>query len=45
LHDRGRLQENFLADMMAFACNDYREVLYWQGQMLPKFVWKNGMLV
>ena len=45
LENRGRLQEGFLADMMAFGCEDYREILYWQGQMLPQLVWKNGMLV
>lgn len=45
LQDRGRLQEGFLADMLAFDCSDYREILYWQGQMLPQFIWKNGLMV
>lgn len=45
LNDRGRLQENQLADMMAFATEDFREILYWQGQMLPSLIWKNGTLV
>jgi imidazolonepropionase len=45
LQDRGKLQEDFLADMIAFSCEDFREILYWQGQMLPSLIWKNGMLV
>ncbi len=45
LQDRGKLQENFLADMLAFSCDDFREILYWQGQMLPSLIWKNGVLV
>ncbi|GAB4132995.1 MAG: imidazolonepropionase [Raineya sp.] len=45
LNDRGRLQEGYWADMLAFDCHDYREILYWQGQMLPQLVWKNGLLV
>jgi len=42
LHDRGRLEKYFLADMLAFACDDYREILYWQGKLKPELVWKNG---
>jgi imidazolonepropionase len=42
LHDRGRLEKYFLADMLAFACDDYREILYWQGKLKPELIWKNG---
>ncbi|MDX1903855.1 MAG: imidazolonepropionase [Thermonemataceae bacterium] len=42
LPDRGRLETGFWADMIAFACEDYREILYWQGQMLPSILWKEG---
>jgi len=42
LTDRGILQTGMLADMQAYLCNDYREILYYQGQMKPHLVWKNG---
>jgi imidazolonepropionase len=42
LNDRGVLSPDYQADMIAFATNDYREILYQQGKLKPKFVWKNG---
>lgn len=42
LGDRGVLAKDFLADMAAFPCADYREILYHQGQLRPRFVWKRG---
>ncbi|MCS6796715.1 MAG: imidazolonepropionase [Raineya sp.] len=42
---KGRLQEGFSADIAIFATNDYREILYWQGQMKPIIVWKNDKFV
>ncbi len=45
LDDRGVLAEGLLADMVAFACDDYREILYQQGGLLPKQVWKRGVCV
>ncbi len=42
LRDRGKLQENMLADFVAFPCDDYREILYHQGKLKPASVWKNG---
>lgn len=46
LHNcKGRLQEGFYADIAFFPTNDYREILYWQGQMRPVIVWKNDKFV
>jgi imidazolonepropionase len=44
-HNKGRLQEGFSADIAIFPTNDYREILYWQGQMKPCIVWKNDKFV
>jgi imidazolonepropionase len=44
LQDRGSLTEGMLADMVAFPCHDYREVLYQQGKLKPVQVWKKGEL-
>lgn len=44
LTDRGRLEEGLLADFCAFHSNDYREILYSQGNFKPCMVWKNGKL-
>ena len=43
--DRGIIKEGYLADIIAFKTNDYKEVLYFQGQMKPGMVWKNGEIV
>jgi imidazolonepropionase len=40
LHDRGSLEKGKLADMQAYICNDYREILYHQGKLKPGKVWK-----
>jgi imidazolonepropionase len=42
LSDRGTLASGMLADMQAYACNDYRNILYYQGKLKPGMVWKNG---
>ncbi|MBR9998318.1 MAG: imidazolonepropionase [Cyclobacteriaceae bacterium] len=42
LTDRGRLDIHMKADFVAFASNDYREILYQQGQLKPAIIWKNG---
>lgn len=42
LADRGILKPGMLADFAAFPTNDYREILYNQGQMKPAAVWKRG---
>jgi imidazolonepropionase len=40
--DRGILSPGMLADMQAYPCADYREILYYQGKLKPSMVWKNG---
>jgi imidazolonepropionase len=42
LSDRGILRPGMLADFIAFPCADYREILYYQGGMMPVGVWKRG---
>ncbi|MCL4152544.1 UNVERIFIED_CONTAM: hypothetical protein GTU68_055123, partial [Idotea baltica] len=42
LNDRGRLVAGARADIVAFPTDDYREILYHQGQLKPNQVWKNG---
>ena len=43
--DRGILKQGYLADVMAFKTNDYKEILYQQGQLKPGMVWKKGDVV
>jgi imidazolonepropionase len=45
LEDRGTLKTGLLADFIAFPTNDYKEILYQQGMMLPSLVCKKGKLV
>jgi len=40
--DRGILKSGNIADMIAFKTDDYKEILYQQGQLKPEKVWKNG---
>lgn len=42
LTDRGSLTVGHLADAVAFATADYRDVLYHQGRLKPCAVWKGG---
>ncbi|HJT73970.1 MAG TPA: imidazolonepropionase [Chitinophaga sp.] len=42
LADIGQLAPGFAADMQAYACSDYRDILYYQGKMKPVWVWKKG---
>jgi imidazolonepropionase len=42
LQDRGKLVCGDLADIIAFPCDDYREILYHQGILKPEMVWKKG---
>jgi len=42
LYDRGVLEKGKLADMQAYPCADYREILYHQGKLKPGKVWKAG---
>jgi imidazolonepropionase len=43
--DRGLLAKDLVADFITFPCADYREILYYQGSMVPDAVWKNGKRV
>ncbi|MAD61444.1 MAG: imidazolonepropionase [Myxococcales bacterium] len=40
----GQLKSGFIADMIAFPCDDYREILYHQGMLQPSLVWTQGDL-
>lgn len=42
LADRGALHGGQRADLAAFPCNDWREILYQQGKLKPAEVWKSG---
>ena len=42
LNDRGILKKGFLADFTGFPGRNYREILYNQGMLKPKSVWKRG---
>ncbi|WP_158796080.1 imidazolonepropionase [Pedobacter sp. L105] len=45
LHDRGKLETGMKADMQAYPCSDYREIVYHQGKMKPYTVWKSGVQI
>ncbi|WP_448698224.1 imidazolonepropionase [Mucilaginibacter sp. AW1-3] len=45
LTDRGTLESNQFADMQAYPCGDYREILYYQGTLKLNTVWKNGTAI
>ncbi len=45
LEDRGRLVPGSNCDMVAFPSKDYRDILYYQGQMNPTHTWKKGDLI
>ena len=45
LKDRGTLEQNKWADIIAFPGNDFREILYHQGQLKPSIVWKKGKII
>lgn len=42
LSNVGMLSAGFIADMQAYPCSDYKDILYYQGKMKPQMVWKNG---
>ena len=43
--DRGILKQDYFADIIAFKTNDYKEILYRQGQLTAGMIWKNGEIV
>ncbi len=40
--DRGILKQGYIADFIAFKTNDFREIIYRQGELRPGKVWKTG---
>jgi len=42
--DRGILKSGNIADIIAFKTDDYKEILYQQGQLKPEKVWKTGKM-
>jgi imidazolonepropionase len=42
VNDRGILKPGLLADFISFPCSDFREIVYYQGEMMPGMVWKKG---
>lgn len=45
LSDRGILKEGYIADFIGFPTSDFRDIIYYQGQLKPNRVWKKGELV
>ncbi|AOW19805.1 imidazolonepropionase [Urechidicola croceus] len=45
LTDRGVLESGKLADIVAFPTNDFREILYHQGELKVNNVWKRGVKI
>ena len=45
LFDCGKMAKGFKADLQAYPTEDYREILYQQGQLKPYSVWKVGEIV
>ena len=45
LTDRGRLEEGLKADFISFPTDEYQDIIYYQGQLQPEYVWKNGNLI
>ena len=44
LSNVGQLKAGYSTDMIAFPTDDYREILYHQGMMVPSLVWAQGTL-
>lgn len=40
--DRGSLEIGKLADFVSFPTDDFRDIIYYQGQLKPNGVWKKG---
>lgn len=45
LADRGTIEKGKKADFISFSTFDYRNIVYYQGQLQPTNVWKNGALI
>lgn len=42
LNNRGIIDKGYFADIIAFPCQDHRDILYHQGMLKPNMVLKNG---
>lgn len=42
LTDRGRLEKGMKADFISFPTDDFRDIIYYQGQLKPNQVWIDG---
>lgn len=42
MHDRGIIASGKKADIIAFSCDDYREIFYLQGKLKPQHIYKTG---
>jgi imidazolonepropionase len=45
LFDIGKISTGYKADLQSYPTDDYREILYHQGQLKPDKVWKMGNLI
>ena len=45
LADRGTIEKGKKADFISFSTLDYRNIIYYQGQLQPTHFWKNGALI
>ena len=45
LMDRGTLEKGKKADFISYQTNEYQNIIYYQGQLQPSHVWKNGNLI
>ncbi|MCH7414994.1 imidazolonepropionase [Belliella sp. R4-6] len=43
LADRGQLKHGYIADLIFFPTDDYREITYQQGRLKPSIIYKNGI--
>ena len=44
LQQVGAIDTHYTADMIAFPCSDYREILYHQGMLEPCIAWTKGKI-
>ena len=45
LSDRGTLEKGKKADFISFPTSEFQNIIYYQGQVQPNYVWKNGNLI
>lgn len=42
LNDRGKIEKGMRADFVSFSTDDFRDIIYYQGQLKPNQVWLAG---